>query len=571
MDVLRRLEVEHLAILERVDLEFGPGLNVLSGETGAGKSLLLDALQLALGARADPGLIRQGEPRLAVTALFYVPEGAPAAAHLAGLGAAAEDGAVIVHREVSRDNRGVCRINGQLVTAGTLRAAGSALLSLLGQGEHHRFAQPAAQLDFLDGYAGTWDLRREFAAAYAGWQQAKAAAAAIGGDERERERRRELLAFAVGEIDALSPAADEEERLAARRQQLAHAQRLLAAVEGALAALWEGEAAARDRLGAAARDLDAIARVDPSVGEAVVMLEQASIAVDEAARTLRRYRDTVPFEPQEAAALEERWTALQRCKRKYGDTLAEVLAYRDRAAAEVAALEASAAAADALSAEISARAGALGVLAAELGHRRREAAPRLCREVAAALAELGMPGARLDVELTTRPDPEGIPVDGESRACGERGCETIRLIWAANAGEPGQPLARAASGGELARLLLCLHSLRAEGETVPTLVFDEIDAGVGGRAAAAVALRLRDLAADRQVLCVTHLAVIAAAADRHFAIEKSERDGRTMAAVRPLDGDARTAEIARMLDGGRGSTSREHALEMMAHFARPAV
>jgi len=571
MGVLRRLEVEHLAILERVGLEFGPGLNVLTGETGAGKSLLLDALQLALGARADAGLIRQGEPRLRVTALFEVPEDSPSAARLAELGVAVEEGAVLVHREVSRENRGFCRVNGQLVTTGTLREAGSALLSLLGQGEHHRFAHPAAQLEFLDAYGGAGDLRRRVGAAHARWRQARDAAAAIGGDGRERARRRDMLAFAVAEIDALGLAADEEDRLGARRQQIANAQRLLAAAEGALGALWEGEAAARDRLGLAARDLGTIARMDPSVGEAAALLEQAAIAVDEAARAIRRYRDAIHFEPDEAAALEERWTLLQRCKRKYGDSLAEVLAYRDRAAAEMAGIEASAAAAADLAAQITDRAAVLGGLAADLGRRRAAEARRLGAEVAAGLADLGMPGARLDIELATHADPEGVPVDGALRACGERGCETAAFIWAANPGESGQPLGRAASGGELARLLLCLHSLRAEGATVPTLVFDEIDAGIGGRAAAAVAQRLQTLGGARQVLCVTHLAIIAAAADRHFVIEKTEQGGRTRTTVRPLDGESRTAEIARMLDGGRGSTSREHALEMMARFARPAV
>jgi len=566
--VLRRLEVEHLAILERVGLEFGPGLNVLSGETGAGKSLLLDALQLALGARADAGLIRQGEAHLHVSALFEVEAGSAAAQRCLALGLPPEDGALLLQREVARDNRGSCRVNGQLVTAGTLRDVGQALLSLLGQGESHRFAQPQAQLAFVDAYAGAEPLRREVATAHARWHAAVAARAALGGDSEERRRRRELLAFAVAEIDALAAVPDEEERLGARREQLAHAQRLLEGATATLSALWEGEAAVRDRLGAARRELGGMAAVDPSVAEAQGLLEQAAIAVDEAARSLRRYRDDLPFDPGEAAALEERWSQIQRCKRKYGGTLADVLAHRDAAAAEIGDIDASVAAAASKGAEIAACAEGLGRTAGELGGVRRDAALRLQAEVAAGLADLGMPGARLDIEMLTQPDPAGVAVGAERLACGERGCESANFIWAANAGEAGLPLGRAASGGELARLLLCLHSLRAEASPVPTLVFDEVDAGIGGRAAAAVALRLQTLGAARQVLCVTHLAIIAAAADRHFAIEKTETGGRTATTVRGLLGEARSTEVARMLDGGRAATSREHAQEMLHRFAR---
>ncbi len=578
MAVLRRLEVEHLAILEGLAVEFGPGLNVLSGETGAGKSLLIDALQLALGGRADSGLIRQGESRLRVAALFEV-EDAGVAARLDELGVSAEDGCVLLQREVARDNRGTCRLNGRLTSAAALREAGQALLALLGQGEQHRFAQSQGQAEFLDAYAGAGSVRQAVGAAHARWLAAKAARESAGPEGPERERRRALLAQTVAEIDALGAAPDEEERLAGRRAQLANAQRLMEAAGAALGALWEGEGAARDRLGAAARELAAAARLDPGVVPALQLLEQAAIALDEAGRCLRRYRDDLPFEPAEAAALEARWTEIQRCKRRYGDSLAEVLAQRAAAAAELADMDSSVLRAEAAAAEVARRGAELGALCAELGALREAAAARLGAEVAAGLGELGLGGARLEVALTRRADADGVPVGAERLACTERGCEAVGLLWAANAGESPQPLGRTASGGELARLLLCLHTLipvapgsgPADGAPPPTLVFDEIDAGVGGRAAAAVAARLQSLATRRQVLCVTHQALVAAAADRHFAIEKAERDGRTGTAIHPLEAEARIAEVARMLDGGRGATSRQHALEMLRGFARPSA
>jgi DNA repair protein RecN (Recombination protein N) len=569
--VLRRLEVQHLAILERVALEFGPGLNVLTGETGAGKSLLLDALQLALGARGDPGLIRHGERTLRVSALFEVAEGSALAERLEALGAAPQDGCVLLTREVAREGRGTCRINGLLATAAQLREVGALLLAVAGQGEHHRLVQPTAQLDYLDAYAGpeAAGLRRRVAEAHAAWREALRAARETG-DAAERARRREALARAVAEIDALALQPDEEERLGSRRRVLAHAARLLAAAEAGLGALWEGEGAVRDRLGALARELAAAARLDPALEEPVGLVEQAAIALDEAARALRRYRDGLAFDPAEAAAVEERWAQIQRCKRKYGESVPAVLAFRAAAARELEELDAAEARAARLEEEVAARAAELGRLAGELSRVRAEAARRLESEVARELAELGMAGAALTVRLEQHPAPDGVPVGDRRLAVGERGVDAVQLLWAANPGEPPQPLAKAASGGELSRLLLALHALRAEGVEVPSLVFDEVDAGIGGRAAAAVAERLQRLGATHQVLCVTHLPTVAAAADRHFVIEKQTEGGRTHTSVRAVEGEARAAEIARMLDGGRGAAARAHAREMLRRLARSA-
>lgn len=563
--MLRRIEAEHLAILADVGVEFGPGLNVLSGETGAGKSLLLDALQLALGGRADPALIAPEHRALRAAALFEAPPGSPALVRLAALGIEPDEGGVLLQREVARQGRGACRINGQLVTASGLREVAACLLAVAGQGEQQRLASPAAQADCLDAFAGGRELRRAVAAAFRD-HRAAVEARDREADGRERLRRRDMLAYAVAEIQALGLRAGDEERLEARRALLASAQRLEAAAAAGVEGLWEAEDSVRERLGRLGAEIAAAARLDPALDEVAALLQQAGIAVDEAARALRRYREGLSADPAELAGLEERWLRLQELKRKYGASLEDVLAYAAEAEAELRALEAGEERAAALAAEARACAARLGALCAQLHEARVRAAPALAAEIAAQLRELGMPDARLEIDVVARADAASLAA-GEAGA-GERGWDNVQFRFSANPGQGAQMLSRVASGGELARLHLALYAVRAEGDEVPAVVFDEVDAGVGGRAAAAVAERLQRLAERRQVLCVTHLAVVAAAADRHFLIEKATADGRTETAVRPLEGEARAAEIARMLDGGRGPTSRRHAEEMLRRAAR---
>ena len=565
--MLLRLEAAELAILERAAVEFGPGLNVLTGETGAGKSLLLDALQLALGARGTPDLIRSGAPALRVDALFAPGEGTPLAARLRELEAEPEDGTLLVTREVAAQGRGACRVNGRLATTAMLRAVGVELIALVGQGAYHQLAQPQAQLDYLDGYGGLTALRTGVAAAYADLRGAQAARARLGGDAGARARRREDLAATIAEIDALDLTPDAEERLDERRRVLASAERLLSAGSHALEALREADGAAADRLGQVVRELGGNVRLDARLAEPLALVEQAVIAVEEAARSLAAYLEGISDEPGERAAVEARWDRLQRCKQRYGGGVPHLLATRTRAAEELAALDAAGIEIGRLEDELAARAGAYGRQAAALGEGRRAAARRLEAEVRQALGELGMPDARLEVGLSDREDAAGVEVGDRRLAPGPHGCQAIEFQWGANPGEQVAPLARAASGGELSRLLLALHALRAEHVDVPTLVFDEVDAGVGGRAAAQVASRLHLLGRRRQVLCVTHLAVVAAAADHHFVVEKRHDGGRTVAVVRAVQGEERVAELARMLDGAESATSLGHARELLERAA----
>ncbi len=565
--MLLRLEAAELAILERAAVEFGPGLNVLTGETGAGKSLLLDALQLALGARGTPDLIRLGAQALRVDALFAPGEETALAARLRELEAEPEDGTLLVTREVAAQGRGACRVNGRLATAAMLRAVGAELIALVGQGAYHQLAQPKAQLDYLDGYGGLAAMRAEVAAAYADLRAAQLAHVRLGGDAGTRARRREDLAATIAEIDALELTADAEERLEEQRRVLAAAERLLSAGSHALEALREGEGAAADRLGEVVRELGANVRLDARLADPLALVEQAAIAVEEAARSLGAYLEGVSDDPGERAAVEARWDRLQRCKHRYGGGVTELLATRTRAAQELADLDAAGIEVARLEQELADRAGEFGRKAAALGAARCASAARLEAEVRRALGDLGMPDARLEVRVTDREDSEGIVIGQRRLAPGPLGCQAVEFQWGANAGEQLAALSRAASGGELSRLLLALHALRAENVDVPTLVFDEVDAGVGGRAAAQVASRLQLLGRRRQVLCVTHLAVVAAAADHHFVVDKRTDGGRTVAVVRQVEGEARVVELARMLDGAASATSLRHARELLERAA----
>jgi DNA repair protein RecN (Recombination protein N) len=557
--LLQALGVRDLALIDRLEVRFGPGLNVLTGETGAGKSLLLDALALALGARAHADLVREGADSAAADAVFAVPPGDPAVSAAVAAGAPPpEDGVLLLQREIGRDGRSVSRLNGRLCTVGQLRAVGEAMVDVHGQGEQQRLLHPASQAELLDLFAGleAEALLGEVGAIRERLAQIDAALAELHGDPRERERRRDLLAFARDEIDAADLHAGLDEELAARRSLLQHAERLHQAAAAAYEELYGADGAVADRIGRVLREIGELLAADPRLQAMTEPLQSALVEVEETARSLRRYRDDLSFEPGELQQVEERWQLLQRLRRKYGDTAAEILAYRDTAAAELARWEEADAEAARLEAARSEAAASLRRACDRLSALRAACAARLQTDVAAELAALGMAGARLRVAL----HPAEI---------GPRGADHVEFLWSANAGEPERPLQRAASGGELSRAMLALKVVLSASDPVPVLVFDEVDAGIGGRAAQAVAERLATLAAEHQVFCVTHLATIAALADVHLSVRKSEHGGRTIVEIERLDDAGRREEIARMLTGG-GEAARAHAETLLSRRRPPA-
>jgi DNA repair protein RecN (Recombination protein N) len=551
--MLRELRLKNFAVVESVDVTFAPGLNVLTGETGAGKSILIDAIVLVRGGRAQSDVIRAEAETATVEAVFAV-AGVPAArAVLEEAGLAADDnGEVVVRRELARSGRHRAFVNDSAVTVALLERLGDVLLEVHGQHEHQRLLEPARQLDLLDRFADAEDAVARVGALHAKYRAAQDEAERTRIAERDRAQREDLLRFQVSELDAarLRPGEEEELRVEARRLQ--HAERFLGGLAEAADLLRDAPQSAGERLARTLKVVHDLGRLDPEFAAPAEALEAARMQIDEALAAIRRLRDGVAAEPGRLDAVHERLAALTRLERKYGDTEAAMLEFRAQAARELERLERH----EELMAEqtrvLGELSGELAAAAAALSERRRAAATKLAGQVQKSLRALGMERAQFEVALERLPES------------GPRGADRAELQLSTNPGEEVRPLARVASGGELSRTMLALKSVLARADRIPILIFDEVDAGIGGRVASVVAQTLAAAADGRQVLCVTHLAPIAAVADQHLHVTKSVRAGRTRVAVAPLGSDERVEEIARML-GGAATTAaaRQHARDLL--------
>ncbi len=531
--MLRQLHITGLGVIDELDVEPAAGLTVLTGETGAGKTMIATGVSLATGARGGAHLVREGARAAMVQARFDAPDGAEEWA---------EDGEVILARSIAADGRGSARIGGQLTTAAALGEMGDRLVEIHGQHGSLRLLDGATQTTFLDRAAGPQQVRRAAAyrEAYERLLERRRALAALVEAARDRERQIDLLAYQVREIEAVGPRPSETLALGAEEARLGHAERLRDLAEGASAALADDEGAA-DLLAAAARDVGAIAAVDP---DAVELSERASALaaeVGDLVAELRDYRERVGLDPERLSEVRERVAALKGLHRKYGATDDEVVAFLEQARGDLAALQTADERLATLTAEVDEAAAAVGQLADELHHVRVATAPPVAAALEEHLADLGMPGASIDVAVGAIDEP------------GPAGRDRVELRFRGSAAQPYAPMAKVASGGELSRVMLACRSVLAALDDVPTLVFDEIDAGIGGEAGLAVGRRLARLATTHQVLVVTHLPQIACFADLHVGVRK--REG--VASARVLEGSDRVAELSRMLAGMEAS---EHAL-----------
>lgn len=560
--MLRELRVRNFAVIDQVDVEFEPGLNVLTGETGAGKSILIDAILLVRGARAQTDTIRTDAESATVEAVFDVPPDGATATILAEAGLdAGDDARLVVRREIARSGRHRAFVNDVSVTVGLLERLGDHLVDIHGQHEHQRLLQPAHQLDLLDRFADTEADRDRVGTLVAKHRAARDAVERLRAADRDRAQREDTLRFQVSEIDAARLRPGEEDELRAELRRVKNAERLAAGLGEAGDALVEDAQGVTARLGHAAHVLTALARLDPTFGEPVARLEAAAAEVDEAVRAIRALRDGLVFDAGRLEAIDDRLDAISRLKRKYGDTEEAIAAFRDDAAGE---LERIVRHEELLAAEERVLAELETELAAEvraLSERRRAAAARLAAQTEKELRALGMERASFAVMLE--------PLSAEQR--GPKGGDRVEFRLSANPGEEPRHLGRVASGGELSRALLALLSVLSTRDPVPTMIFDEVDAGVGARVAAVVADRLLTVARARQVLCVTHLAPIAARAGHHLRIEKAVRSGRTRATAVSLRGEERIGELARMLGGdGTSAAALRHARELLAQAADTA-
>lgn len=550
--MLRELRIRHYAVIDDLRLELEPGLNVLTGETGAGKSIVVGALSLLLGERATSDVVRAGEERALVEGVFDISELPHLTDVLEGAGIAPDDGWLILRREVLREGRNRAWVNGSPATAGLIARLGGDLVDLHGQHEHQALLRREAQRDILDAYGGAREAARRVAAAHGRLQELRKAIEEARRRIAETRERADYLQYRVREIDAAGLELGEEESVLAEVRRLEHSEELME-LSGRLHVSVHGDdASVVDRLGELARSMDDLVEIDPEAEELRSLHADALATLEELGRRLSAYHLGVEHDPDRLEELRGRLDVIYRLKRKYGDTVEEVLATADEARGELEAADRGALDVEALERDAEASRLVLEGEASELTALRREAAARLETEVTDQFPDLGMDGGRFEVVL------ESLPQTGEG------GNERVLFRVTLNPGFDPGPLSRVASGGELSRVMLALKTVLAGVDSVPCLVFDEIDAGVGGVVAHQVGRRLADVARRHQVFAITHLPQIASRADTHLHVDKVEADGRAAARVHRLEGDARIDELARMLGGDPGSeTSRSHAAEML--------
>jgi DNA repair protein RecN (Recombination protein N) len=566
--MLGELRIRDLGVIDDARLEVSPGLNVLTGETGAGKTMVVDALTLLLGERADPGAVRAGRAAALVECRLAVLDDGQVAAALAAAGVADEEGEVVVARQVLAEGRSRAQLQGRMATVAAIAEVVRPLVEVHGQHEFQRLLRPAVQRELLDRFAGdkVLALRDEFAA---GWRRLRAVErelAELAARARDRSREAELLRYQLEEIEAAGVREGELDELDAESERLANAESLR---EAAVLAwqLLEGEedAGATTALAAAARTVSGPGRHDEALGELAERASGLAAEVADLASSLRVYAEGVLADPERLDAVQGRIAQLRDLMRKYGVEEAAVLANAERSAARLAEIEGGTVRSEALEAEASALRSRLAEVGGNLSARRAEAAAELAGSVQTELRDLAMPSAEVRMLVEQDEDPSGLEVAGRRLAAGEQGLDRVDIQLSANPGLPMRTLARAASGGELSRVMLALRVVLAGVDRTPTLVFDEVDAGVGGRTAAAVGRRLAVLARHHQVLVVTHLPQIAAWADRHFVVEKRSEAGQTSTEVHTLDVGGRITELSRMLSGMEGSgLARAHAEELLA-------
>lgn len=547
--MLRALELRDFVIVERVSLELGGGFSALTGETGAGKSILVDAIELLVGGRADASVVRQGAERAELSAEFEFQEKTQFSSWLEERELQGDAGQVILRRTIDASGRSRCFVNGHAATLAQLREAGEFLVDIHGQHAHQSLLRSAAQRDLLDAHAEAQPLALETAEAWRAWKRLEQVAAEAQKNRAAQLAEREELQAQAAELKKLAPRPGEWAQVGAEQTRLAHGSSLLAGAQSALEALAEAEGACLAQLGAIAARLRSLSAHDVRLAGVVELLESAEAQAGEAARELRHYASGVDLDPEALREVEARIEALHAAGRKFRvapDALPERLAQVEKRLAELA----LAVDAEALQREVEAARARYDALAAKLGAKRRAAAQALSRAVSAAMQQLAMAGGKFAVALEPLAEP------------GAGGAEAVEFQVASHPSLPLRPLAKVASGGELSRISLAIQLVAAKSSPVGTLVFDEVDSGMGGAVAETIGKSLRRLGRERQVLCVTHLPQVAAQGDAQWSVAKSAARGRLSVQVARLDRAARIEELARML-GGAAGTARKHAAELL--------
>ena len=561
--MLKELNIKNFAIIDHLHVEFAPGLNVFTGETGAGKSIVVDALNLALGERASVDLIRTGCQEAMVEAAFELNGRGTAevAAFLSEQGIVMNPGeALIVRRVLSSSGKNKVYINGSLANLTTLSALGASLADIHGQHEHQSLLSHERQMELLDTFGGISALRSALSDDYRRLQDLRKELADLEEGERDRAQREDLLRFQRNEIEASMLMTGEDGDLENEQKLLANAEKIAGLSRAADEALYASDYSVLSGLKKAMTSLREIAAIDNRMVPVLELCEAGRAQIEETAREVSAYAESVEFDPERFEQIGDRLDLIQKLKRKYGSTIEEIIAFGSKAAAELERMERSAEEIERLKKEIQAVRSGLTVEAQELTKKRASAARELEKRIEAELSHLGMKRTTFTVSVTQEPGEDTL--DGHK--LGKCGVDHVEFLISPNPGEEPKPLAKIASGGELSRIMLALKAVLVEGDNIPTLVFDEVDAGIGGGIAEEVGKKLKRVAVKRQVFCITHLPQIASMATSHYGVSKSVKKDRTSAEVRLLDAEERVDEIARML-GGKSITEAtlRHAEEMI--------
>jgi len=551
--MLTELHIQNFAIIDQLDIEFGSGLMVFTGETGAGKSIIMDAVEMLLGGRADATVIRSDADLARVEGTFKLsgPERSAAQEILKREELLDDPNFVTLHREVRREGRSVARINGRTVNLSLLKELGELLVDIHGQSEHLSLLNVRAHLGLLDRYANVETSLAAYRKTYQGLLGIRRELNELREAQRDAERRTEMLTFQAEEIEAAKLRKGEDEELKLERDRLANAEALASLAQEALTVLDEGSAeasAATDLIGQAAQSLAKLSQIDA----AQTALSDQAAALEEnladLARSLRNYLEAIEFNPKRLEEVEERLDLIHRLTRKYGGSIEAVVAFAADARRQLETITTASARIDELEAAESAGLAKLAEQGLSLSVKRKKAAEQMSKAIEAELDDLKMAAARFAVDFQTKPDPQGIPVtEGERMAFDATGIDKVEFLVAPNPGEGLKPLAKIASGGETSRLMLALKNVLARADQVPTLIFDEIDQGIGGRVGGTVGEKLWSLGLQHQVMVITHLPQLAVYGDQHWQVQKVVEGGRTLTRVARLTGEPRTLELAQML------------------------
>lgn len=563
--MLKYLNISNFAVIERLEVRFHSGLNLLTGETGSGKSIIVDSLSLLMGGRSSGLQVRTGERVATVEGLFEVCKERRQAVEqvLAGVGIEVENGTeLLIRREIHVNGRSRIFVDDQSVTAATLRSIQPFLVAIHGQGEQRSLLSAQSQMDLLDSFGGHLSLRDLVRESYGRWRRAGEKLSQLGRELMERDRAMDLLQYELSEISRINPSPNEDEELSSERKLLTHSEKLLQLGTGAYAELYEKDGSVIDRLANVRRQLEDLGTIDPRVLPLLELLEQSHAGLMEISYALRSYGGGVDFSPARLAEIDERLALLERVKRKYNTDLQGILKVQEQLSERLQRLNDLSAREDALRAELRDEEQTYHRVAGELTERRLKAAEALSARVMEDLKFVAMEQARFFVSVRTAKAPReemayetNVSQETDAGYFSPHGPDAVEFYLSANPGEELRPLSRVASGGELSRLMLTLRTVAMSSQTqgeieVGTVVFDEIDVGIGGRVAEAVGRRLKSLASHRQVLCVTHQPQIARFADHHFVVSKEIQHGRTTTAINELKSAERVEELARMIGGG---------------------